>query len=647
MHRFTDPSVYLSPRSVGRDRDGSAPTPATFSHQDDRGSWYHPPRSPRSQQQQQQRQPSNRVGKPASGSPPRAPAADGSHRSLPRGAVEALLRYSEASSAARRSPRTSVAREAVADAAGGCWLCARAAAGWPAAPPLFAPRAGPVVSLLALCGRCADVLRHTAGSTRAGSEEVLARCAPAPAEPRSRRFVNFVRAYVLLLEMISGKVIQAAQQAAVTTSATNNRLDAWKHAAASDGEDRESVYHLCLMPLSVQRKVLAQLIDCVEQELDLDHDAPPSPRPHASPGRAMTGSVRYRERMTAAERGTLFQELASLERQLLAVERASGPSPARPSAHPPPSHSKYSDVKELEGILSFNKEGAAEAAAPVAARAETDRQREPSTDGRRAMQRMMFEAVTEAHHHEGKIENLSLLRRRSESQPNAPTSDGGAHRRRAEAAGAAPCSDPHDADDAAAAVAASGVLLRYRLQRFHAVRGQERESNARLLALLRQEDGLSPAVPRGGPAAAAAALADLEQLIHTAYDDGAAGDGCVVAREGGHPHPAEAALAAAEARLLALEKTNHDFSEVILRHRLAFTFPDHLCRLDAYFGFVTERFAQVLMQKSLYFADEVAAVVRWRQRQGCSAPLRARLEARTAVMTEALALRRGDAQQCE
>jgi hypothetical protein len=224
-----------------------------------------------------------------------------------------------------------------------CWLCeGRCLTGpgstWSAAPPLFfasRPQALPV-STLTLCPTCAAAVGV---DTQATSREVLQRCQRTPAiRYRTSAYVNAVREYKLLLELMAQKVVRACERmrrihgAAPTSGSSLSRGSA---EVCLDPAADVSKAPLLLFSLPLQYKVIRQLLEALEELLQRDGRATQlaAAAPTASPidrsgmsregGRRVGGdAVQCSEIMAPRERHVLLEEVAHVERQLMAVSTA-------------------------------------------------------------------------------------------------------------------------------------------------------------------------------------------------------------------------------------------------------------------------------------------------------------------------------------
>ncbi|AIN99555.1 hypothetical protein LPMP_271770 [Leishmania panamensis] len=224
---------------------------------------------------------------------------------------------------------------------------------WSEAPALFFSQVtdGPPVSLLTLCGTCATAV---GGDMQATSQQVLQRCHHTPViRYRTVAYVNVVREYKLLLELMAGKVVRSCErmQSMQASVARQQQQQQRQHAYGSAEEQQSymdpsiSVSRVSLTSLcpSLQEKVLSQLLEALEDLLQRDRRAV-----RLAAGQTPLSQERsllpLSEAMAPRERHVLLEELAHVERQLMNVRSsatAAMVTPARPGLSPQPLRDRH------------------------------------------------------------------------------------------------------------------------------------------------------------------------------------------------------------------------------------------------------------------------------------------------------------------
>ncbi|KAG5475939.1 hypothetical protein CUR178_03654 [Leishmania enriettii] len=244
---------------------------------------------------------------------------------------------------------TAVAHQATADSsvpysASVCWMCetwceSGPGSTWPEAPALFFPKAtdGPSVSLLTLCSTCASAV---GGDTQVTSQQVLQRCHHTPViRYRTAAYINAVREYKLLLELMAGKVARSCERME-SSQLSVTRQQHRRHAYGAT-EERQSYRNpsidaagmpLTSLPLPVQDSVLSQLLEALEDLLQRDGRAVRLAAAQTSLSQE-SSPPRFSGVMAPRERRVLLEELVHVERQLMSV-RSSAAAAAIMSATP-------------------------------------------------------------------------------------------------------------------------------------------------------------------------------------------------------------------------------------------------------------------------------------------------------------------------
>ncbi|TPP46012.1 hypothetical protein CGC20_32480 [Leishmania donovani] len=273
-----------------------------------------------------------------------------------------LRRPSEAGFTPSSTPhRTAVGATAVAprattslsvpSSAALCWMCEAWCKGgpgstWPEAPALFFARVadGPPASLLTLCSTCAIAV---GGDTHATSQRVLARCHHTPViRYRTAAYVNAVREYKLLLELMARKVVRSCERMqSIQSSVARQKQEQQRLHAYGAAEEPQRYLNPSLdaarVPLtslapSLQEKVLSQLLEALEDLLQRDGRAMRLAAAETSLSQERS-PLPFSEVMAPRERHVLLEELAHVERQLMSA-RSSATSaatmPAKPRVSP-------------------------------------------------------------------------------------------------------------------------------------------------------------------------------------------------------------------------------------------------------------------------------------------------------------------------
>ncbi|CBZ28279.1 conserved hypothetical protein [Leishmania mexicana MHOM/GT/2001/U1103] len=226
------------------------------------------------------------------------------------------------------------------------WCKGGPASTWPEAPALFFARVAdaPPVSLLTLCSPCAIAV---GGDTHATSQKVLERCHHTPViRYRTAAYVNAVREYKLLLELMARKVVRSCERMqSIQSSVARQRQEQQRLHAYGAAEERQSYLNPFMdaarMPLtslspSIQEKVLSQLLEALEDLLQRDGRAVRLAAAETCLQQERS-PLPFSEVMAPRERHVLLEELAHVERQLMSV-RSSAMSavsmPAKPEVSP-------------------------------------------------------------------------------------------------------------------------------------------------------------------------------------------------------------------------------------------------------------------------------------------------------------------------
>ncbi|KPA84324.1 hypothetical protein ABB37_02334 [Leptomonas pyrrhocoris] len=276
-----------------------------------------------------------------------APSPDAAARYAPSPSAEEQLQRIEKERYRFSSGRNSVpfaSNPGSLSVSPACWLCeGRCLTGpgstWPQAPPLFFTATNHTlpVSTLTLCATCAAAVSMDMQAT---SREVLQRCQRTPATRyRTSAYVNAVREYKLLLELMAEKVVRACERMRCihgvlpSTSSPHDAGDACVDAAVEVADAP-----LASFSLPLRQKVLRQLLEALEELLQRDGRAAQLAATTAN--RQKTAAVSrqvplqqqqqhdeqeglpYSEIMAPRERHVLLEELAHLERQLMPVSSA-------------------------------------------------------------------------------------------------------------------------------------------------------------------------------------------------------------------------------------------------------------------------------------------------------------------------------------
>ncbi|CAG9576786.1 conserved hypothetical protein [Leishmania major strain Friedlin] len=217
---------------------------------------------------------------------------------------------------------------------------------WPEAPALFFARVAdkPPASLLTLCSTCVIAV---GGDIHATSQRVLERCHHTPViRYRTAAYVNAVREYKQLLELMARKVVRSCERMQSIQSSVERqrqgqqRLHAygaaeepWRHLNPSVDAARVP---LTFLTPSLQEKVLSQLLEALEGLLQRDARAVRLAAAETSLSQE-SSPLPFSQVMAPRERHVLLEELAHVERQLMSA-RSSATSaatmPAKPGVSP-------------------------------------------------------------------------------------------------------------------------------------------------------------------------------------------------------------------------------------------------------------------------------------------------------------------------
>ncbi|GET89830.1 hypothetical protein, conserved [Leishmania tarentolae] len=231
-------------------------------------------------------------------------------------------------------PSTSHVAFSVPSSAAMCWVCevcCRDGPGstWPEAPALFFARAADKlpVSLLTLCHTCAIAV---GADMRATTQQVLQRCHHTPVlRYRTAAYLNAIREYKLLLELMARKVVRSCErmksiQSSLAHEKTQQRRLHTYGAAEQQQRYLNPSMDAARMPLtflspSLQGKVLSQLLEALEDLLQRDGRAVRLAATRTSLSQEKS-PLPLCEVMAPRERHMLLEELAHVERQLVSVK---------------------------------------------------------------------------------------------------------------------------------------------------------------------------------------------------------------------------------------------------------------------------------------------------------------------------------------
>ncbi|KPI86056.1 hypothetical protein ABL78_4894 [Leptomonas seymouri] len=248
-----------------------------------------------------------------------------------------------------------------------CWLCAGSCltgpgSTWPKAKPLFftSEKNKMPVSTLTLCSTCAAAV---SADPHATSREVLQRCQRTPVlRYRTSAYVNAVREYKLLLEVMSEKVLRACDRMrriqGLSPQAFSSRDEA---AICLDPDVDVSRAPLSSFSLPLQCKVLQQLLEALEELLRRDDRATQLAAAAIASDRKPVAQSRqqehqreagypYSEVMAPRDRHVFLAEMAHVERQLAAVSAMNAEKRMADAGHGCASPSRASPVSHCEGV---------------------------------------------------------------------------------------------------------------------------------------------------------------------------------------------------------------------------------------------------------------------------------------------------------
>ncbi|KAG5501527.1 hypothetical protein JKF63_03356 [Porcisia hertigi] len=247
-------------------------------------------------------------------------------RALPASTFSHPLTSSRVPSPAIVAALQTAVASSVSSLASTCWICeVWCASGpgstWPEAPALFFQQGidEQSVSLLTLCRTCAVAV----ADLQATPQLILPLCHNTPAtRNRTAAYVNAVREYKLLLELMADKVVRYCLRMQYIQSPEGRQ----PHICGSSGERQSyagpprGVDRMPLTSLlpSLQRKVLSQLLEALEDLLKRDQRAVQLAAPR-TPLSWQGPPLLCSEVMASRERHVLFEELAHVERQLMSI----------------------------------------------------------------------------------------------------------------------------------------------------------------------------------------------------------------------------------------------------------------------------------------------------------------------------------------